>query len=272
MGSGAGHSAPQREWATGRACARAQSAWTTEGHRRRARMGARSFSGVARRFRASARCRQVEEAEPLVMPRHTAMSCPDPCGQPTCHHQPAPSHRGRRRLSVGEDVLCAHGGTSRQVTGEIAPARRVRSTRDGWPDSTGANPPAAGRRARTAEGRTARSGCAETTREATSVLRVSRGRRRCTRAATRTATTALHGTTPLKKEPRACSLHRTGMMRAGMRSDACDARERARPRSKPTATRWGRSTYELPSRWRRSSASMNASRSPSSTASTLPVS
>jgi hypothetical protein len=33
-----------------------------------------------------------------------------------------------------------------------------------------------------------------------------------------------------------------------------------------------RAAYELPSRWRRSSASMNASRSPSSTASTLPVS
>ena len=31
-------------------------------------------------------------------------------------------------------------------------------------------------------------------------------------------------------------------------------------------------SYELPSRWRRSSASMNASRSPSRTASTLPVS
>ena len=34
----------------------------------------------------------------------------------------------------------------------------------------------------------------------------------------------------------------------------------------------GRVSYELPSRWRRSSASMNASRSPSRTASTLPVS
>ena len=49
------------------------------------------------------------------------------------------------------------------------------------------------------------------------------------------------------------------------RSTRRTTRRRARP---STAAR----DYELPSRWRRSSASMNASRSPSRTASTLPVS
>ena len=47
----------------------------------------------------------------------------------------------------------------------------------------------------------------------------------------------------------------------------CSTRTRARRRGAPTRCR-----YELPSRWRRNSASMKASRSPSRTASTLPVS
>ncbi len=51
-----------------------------------------------------------------------------------------------------------------------------------------------------------------------------------------------------------------------------NAPDLATARNAPVARRGGGCLYALTSRWRRNSASMNASRSPSSTASTLPVS
>ena len=67
------------------------------------------------------------------------------------------------------------------------------------------------------------------------------------------------------RPPRATSRRRAARSRRPVAQRSAHAtRARRRARRAPT--------YELPSRWRRSSASMKASRSPSSTASTLPVS
>ena len=278
MGSGAGHSAPRSRMGDGRP--RVGRNRRDHGLASPPRSGGSAAPSSVRHAGVGHQHTVVRSRRRSrsVMPRTHGHVVPGPCGQrPATASLLRPS--GAAATAADEDDLCTRAG------------RRGRSPRSIAPAATGSRHARRAVRfdgcesARGGTGVHARTGCR------TPLWSCARGdvegRVRPPGVAGSDAVPGfdsrhaarLHGAPRPPESPAACTRprprrRRRAASRTQRRSSRCTGASTHRADGPHRCTRRAGTdlSYELPSRWRRSSASMNASRSPSSTASTLPVS